>query len=112
MRRRTTRQYGWTEAQLAALSLWPELSDEEIGQRIGKKRQTVTSFRTRLQNGEAGRRVKERTQHPDQVMYGRPTPEMLAERDAVLSRPMTLNMRWLGDPPVGRRAIDRIHGHV
>ena len=34
-------------------------------------------------------------------------PDVLAERDRVLSLPLTWEVAILGDPPIGRRAIDR-----
>lgn len=38
----------------------------------------------------------------------RPPEFVLAERDAIAALPMTYGQRWLGDPPPGRSALDRI----
>jgi hypothetical protein len=39
----------------------------------------------------------------------RPPPEVLAERDRVLSAPRSPNMEILGDPLPGRDALDRVN---
>jgi hypothetical protein len=36
-------------------------------------------------------------------------PAVLEERERVFSLPPTVDVVLLGDPPIGRRAIDRLH---
>jgi hypothetical protein len=45
--------------------------------------------------------------HVTSVDAPKPSPETLAERDTVLSRPVSREQELFGDPPIGRRAIDK-----
>lgn len=95
----------------------------EIGSTIGKTAKAVRGFfnyyghspeerEIRLQRIRAYRREHDGrrpyTRLLDQpTQYGRPTPEMLAERDYLFSLPRTITADLCGDPLPGRSALER-----
>jgi hypothetical protein len=72
--------------------------------------------RKRMQDRAAEARRKERNRELIEIssLRGRifsqepPSPAAIAERDRMLRQPVTPNMLLLGDPPLGRRWLDRM----